>query len=309
MIFVNIHLHPLLLLLILLSLLTGTFIQLFIILFIVLIHELGHYLAATYYKWRIDYIMLWVFGGVMKTDESSHRSIKEECIVTLAGPFQHIILFFVLTGLSVWQLLPEPILQQAHYYNGIILMFNLLPIYPLDGGKFLLLIQSAFTPYYVATRRIFYLSMLFLLLIQSAFTPYYVATRRIFYLSMFLCFALMVMQLMFFPFTVSAFALCLFLLLENYRALKEHYYSFIRFLLSRMDPSARKRMEQKSVQEDALLMDVFKQFRRNRMYRIRVQRKLVPSSVVTEQYCLHAYFTKKQITATMGEVIEIKENE
>src|SRR5690625_2653844 len=130
MIFVNIHLHPLLLLLILLSLLTGTFIQLFIILFIVLIHELGHYLAATYYKWRIDYIMLWVFGGVMKTEESSHRSIKEECIVTLAGPFQHIILFFVLTGLSVCQLLPEPILQQAHYYNGIILMFNLLPIYP-----------------------------------------------------------------------------------------------------------------------------------------------------------------------------------
>lgn len=284
MIFVNIHLHPLLLLLILLSLLTGTFIQLFIILFIVLIHELGHYLAATYYKWRIDYIMLWVFGGVMKTDESSQRSIKEECIVTLAGPFQHIILFFVLTGLSVWQLLPEPILQQAHYYNGIILLFNLLPIYPLDGGKLFLLIQSAFTPYYVATRRIFYLSM-------------------------FLCFALMMMQLILFPFTVSAFALCLFLLLENYRALKEHYYSFIRFLLSRMDPSAGKRMEQKSVQEDALLMDVFKQFRRNRMYRIRVQRKLVPSSVVTEQYCLHAYFTKKQITATMGEVIEIKENE
>ncbi len=284
MIFVNIHLHPLLLLLILLSLLTGTFIQLFIILFIVLIHELGHYLAATYYKWRIDYIMLWVFGGVMKTDESSQRSIKEECIVTLAGPFQHIILFFVLTGLSVWQLLPEPILQQAHYYNGIILLFNLLPIYPLDGGKLFLLIQSAFTPYYVATRRIFYLSM-------------------------FLCLALMMMQLILLPFTVSAFALCLFLLLENYRALKEHYYSFIRFLLSRMDPSARKRMEQKSVQEDALLMDVFKQFRRNRMYRIHVQRKLVPTFVVTEQYCLHAYFTKKQITATMGEVIEIKENE
>src|SRR5690625_5174104 len=132
MIFVNIHLQPLLLLLILLSLLTVTFIQLFVILFIVLIHELGHYLAATYSKWRIDYIMLWVFGGVMKTDESSHRSIKEECIVTLAGPFQHIILFFVLTGLSVWQLLPEPILQRAYYYNGVILMFILLQLLQLD---------------------------------------------------------------------------------------------------------------------------------------------------------------------------------
>src|SRR5690625_7936854 len=84
MIFFNIHLHPLLLLLILLSLLTGTFIQLFVILFIVLIHELGHYLAATYYKWRIDYIMLWFFGGVMKIVESSYRSFNVECIVLLA---------------------------------------------------------------------------------------------------------------------------------------------------------------------------------------------------------------------------------
>src|SRR5690625_4982829 len=136
MIFVNIHLHPLLLLLILLSLLTGTFIQLFIILFIVLIHELGHYLAATYYKWRIDYIMLWVFGGVMKTDESSQRSIKEECIVTLAGPFQHIILFFVLTGLSVCQSFPELFLHQPLYNTEIILLFTLFPIYPLVVEKF-----------------------------------------------------------------------------------------------------------------------------------------------------------------------------
>src|SRR5690625_4827054 len=101
MIFVNIHLHPLLLLLILLSLLTGTFIQLFIIFFIVLIHELGHYLTATYYKWRIDYIILLVFYGVIKTEKLFHISIKEECIVTLAGIFQHIILFFVLTLLFV----------------------------------------------------------------------------------------------------------------------------------------------------------------------------------------------------------------
>src|SRR5690625_7477275 len=95
MIFVNIHLHPLLILFIFLSIITGTFIHLFIILLIVLIHELGHYIAAAYFKWRIDYIRLWVFGGVMKTNESTHRSSNEDCIVKLAGPLQHLFIFFL----------------------------------------------------------------------------------------------------------------------------------------------------------------------------------------------------------------------
>lgn len=284
MMFVKIHFHPLLLLLILLAIVTGTFIQLFIILFIVLVHELGHYLAAIYYKWKIDYIMLWVFGGVMKTDESSARSIKEECIVTLAGPFQHLIIFLLLIGLSALQILPESILLQAHYYNGIILLFNLLPIYPLDGGKLLLLIHSSHTSYYVATKRAFYVSML-------------------------LCFVMLLMQLIFFPFTMSAFLLCLFLLLENYRALKEHYYSFIRFLISRMNSSIHNRIKHKTVQSETALIDVFKEFQRNCTYQIHVQRNHAPPSIVSEVDCLHVYFTKKQISATMGEVIDINKNE
>src|SRR5690625_7196786 len=126
MIFVNIHLHPLLILFIFLSIITGTFIQLFIILLIVLIHELGHYIAAAYFKWRIDYIMLWVFGGVMKTDESTHHSIKEECIVTLAGPMQHLFIFFVLYLFSFFSILLVFILFDSYFFNGFSLLFYLL---------------------------------------------------------------------------------------------------------------------------------------------------------------------------------------
>src|SRR5699024_6775939 len=124
---------------------TGTFVHLFTLLSIVLIHEFGHYLAARHYKWRIYSIVLWVFGGVMKTDESGNKSIREDIIVTVAGPLQHLFIYFLISGCSF--LLPEHIVTMAHYYNSAIFLFNLLPIYPLDGGKLVFYCLSIFIPF------------------------------------------------------------------------------------------------------------------------------------------------------------------
>src|SRR5690625_1231766 len=127
--------HPLLIIIGLISLLTGTFVDLSIILLIVLFHEFGHYVAAYHFKWRIHSIVLWIFGGVMKTDEYGSKSIKEELIVTLAGPFQHIIIYLIIAILSFQPILPHSIVYLIFYYNSIILLFNLLPICPLVGEK------------------------------------------------------------------------------------------------------------------------------------------------------------------------------
>src|SRR5690625_1053595 len=91
----QVQIHPLLVLFIVISILTGTFLQLAIILFIVFIHELGHYLAAVYYKWRIQTIVLWVFGGVMKTDEYGSRSIYEEFVVSIIVTMLHLVIYFL----------------------------------------------------------------------------------------------------------------------------------------------------------------------------------------------------------------------
>src|SRR5699024_12020095 len=85
-----IHIHPILIIFIIISFVTGTFLQLFIILSIVLFHELGHYGAAKFFKWRIKGIMLWIFGGVMDTDEHGNKPFHEDIIVTIAGPLQHL---------------------------------------------------------------------------------------------------------------------------------------------------------------------------------------------------------------------------
>lgn len=107
----KIHLHPILIIFIIISVITGTFIDLSIILSIVFIHELGHFLMARHFKWRIRGIMLWVFGGVLDTDEHGNRSIKEEALVTVAGPFQHVIIHLLLFFLSLYPI-------SARKYHG-----------------------------------------------------------------------------------------------------------------------------------------------------------------------------------------------
>src|SRR5690625_4313005 len=140
--FQTITIHPTLILFLIIAILTGTFIQIAIIWTIIIFHELGHILAATYYRWRIQSIVLWIFGGVMKTDEHTSRPLKEDIIVTLLGPLQHLWIYVAIKGFAYYQLLPQEIIEQALFFNTIILLFNSLPIYPLDGGKILLFLLS-----------------------------------------------------------------------------------------------------------------------------------------------------------------------
>src|SRR5690625_3648721 len=91
-----IHIHPILIIFMFIAFITGTFIQFFILFAIVFIHEIGHFIAAKFYNWNVHSIMLWVFGGVMKTDEGVNRPIKEDIIVTVAGPLQHLFIFILL---------------------------------------------------------------------------------------------------------------------------------------------------------------------------------------------------------------------
>src|SRR5699024_11704417 len=92
--------------------------------------DLGHLCAARWFGWRIRGVMLWVFGGVMDTDEHGTRPFHEEVCVALAGPLQHGFVYLFLFMLSGIELLPAHIIETAYFYNTVILLFNLLPIWP-----------------------------------------------------------------------------------------------------------------------------------------------------------------------------------
>lgn len=254
--------------------------ELSVLLSIVLFHELGHYTMASLFKWRIRSIMLWVFGGVMDTDEHGSRPIREEALVTIAGPFQHIIIYIILFFLTHVDMVPVSILELAYYYNTAILMFNLLPIWPLDGGKLLFLFFSAHVPYKKAYHSIIIFSMAMSIL-------------------------LLILQFLIFPFTLSTYLIMVFLFMENRSEWKQRYYVFIRFLLKRYEGNISvKALHPIVVSHDFTLMEVFAFFKHEKKHPIYIAFPDDKRMSVDEAECLRSYFHDKQYNKTVGEIVK-----
>ncbi len=113
----------------------------------VTLHELGHALAARRYGTETKSITLLPIGGMANIEEMPEKP-KEEIIVTLSGLVVNVIIAFLLWG--VISLLPgygfdvefetitgENFLILLMYVNLFIVVFNLIPAFPMDGGRIL----------------------------------------------------------------------------------------------------------------------------------------------------------------------------
>jgi Zn-dependent protease/CBS domain-containing protein len=117
-----------------------------ILLFIcVLLHELGHSYVTQRFGFKINGITLFIFGGVSET-EALPRDPKQEMSIAIVGPAVSlligVILYFVYifinqlgTSLTV-QILSISVGTLA-FYNLILAGFNLIPAFPIDGGRVL----------------------------------------------------------------------------------------------------------------------------------------------------------------------------
>jgi Zn-dependent protease len=111
---------------------------------IVLTHEFGHAMACRQVGGTADKILLWPFGGVAYVDPPQRPGATLWSIA--AGPLVNVVLVPVLVGAVLaaralgWpQTSPDLylFLRAVLYINGSLLVFNILPIYPLDGGQIL----------------------------------------------------------------------------------------------------------------------------------------------------------------------------
>jgi Zn-dependent protease len=111
---------------------------------IVLLHEFGHALACRQVGGTADHIVLWPLGGVAYVNPPQRPGPTLWSIA--AGPLVNVALFVALEGIGLagksagwWLAAPElhTLLRSVFEINLGLLIFNILPVYPLDGGQIL----------------------------------------------------------------------------------------------------------------------------------------------------------------------------
>ena len=129
---------------------------------IVVMHELGHSMAARRFGIATRNIMLLPIGGVASLERMPEKP-SEELTVALAGPAVNLVLALVFAGIrylgyGVWfgedfygGSWPELLLQWLVTLNGGLLIFNLIPAFPMDGGRVLRALLSFKYDYLRAT--------------------------------------------------------------------------------------------------------------------------------------------------------------
>jgi Zn-dependent protease/CBS domain-containing protein len=112
----------------------------------VLLHELGHVFAARYFGIPTRDVTLWPFGGIASLERMPEKP-SQELVVALAGPAVNVA---IIVGLLLWlgpHLDPQPLTRiedpatsmavKLLAANIMLVVFNMIPAFPMDGGRVL----------------------------------------------------------------------------------------------------------------------------------------------------------------------------
>lgn len=92
----------------------------------ILLHELGHAITGITLGLKIKKININVFGLSIEFENYGRERINNKIIIDVAGPLVNVLSFIIAIFLKN---------EEIAYINIILALINLLPIYPLDGGR------------------------------------------------------------------------------------------------------------------------------------------------------------------------------
>lgn len=142
----------------------------------VVLHELGHAIAALHNQLPLRSVTLLPIGGIAQMDDSQPGSaradVSREIRIAIAGPLVNAVIALITgavvlsaaPGLGLWT---RPWVHSAHlvrslaWVNVALAIFNLLPAYPLDGGRILRALLARRMDYVRATQRAVNIGQLF----------------------------------------------------------------------------------------------------------------------------------------------------
>lgn len=150
----KIYIHPLTLLTMLIFILIGRFRLIIYFMLLIIVHEIGHIISSLMFRWKIDKIIILPFGGLIKYNKMINTYIIEDFIVSISGIIYQSFFYMLIHNLINY--------NYFSYIHFFILVFNLLPIYPLDGSKILNSLFSMFFSFYNSMKISIYISYFFL---------------------------------------------------------------------------------------------------------------------------------------------------
>ena len=162
---IKIEFHRTYLIMALSFILTGYYLNLIVFTSLILIHEMGHYLMAKLFKFNVVKVIIYPYGGMTKLDDMVNRDISEELLVTTAGVIVQYLFYLFIFFLYCKGILREYTYNLYRIYSNQMIFFNLLPIYPLDGGRIFNIVLYKYLSYYRANIITIILSVIIILVI------------------------------------------------------------------------------------------------------------------------------------------------
>jgi Zn-dependent protease/predicted transcriptional regulator len=127
----------------------------------VVLHELGHAIAARWFGIKTKDITLYLIGGVARLERIPENPLQE-LVVALAGPMVNVVLaaviYLVLSKVPAIDVLTHveqvgsQLLGELFWVNISLVVFNMIPAFPMDGGRVLRALLAMFLPHVKATQ-------------------------------------------------------------------------------------------------------------------------------------------------------------
>ena len=147
-----------------LSMLSGYFREMFIVFIILIVHELGHFFLMKLMNIEVSSITIYPYGGMIKSNMLINTNSLKVILISLAGMINQLLLWII-----IYIFFKVGFINIYYYdiflkYNLYIILFNLIPIYPLDGFKILNSFLELFISFKNSINLSFFINVVCLLL-------------------------------------------------------------------------------------------------------------------------------------------------